>query len=87
MPVHQTARVSRHLSQFLQTSFQGVLPKRPLVLVGPRWRALFKCFAAQLIPTPDIFEPMTLVDTPEQAAEFLRESFGLEPHAPPRAAI
>jgi uncharacterized protein (TIGR00730 family) len=65
----------------------GMVQKRPLVLVGPRWRALFKCFAEQLIPTPGIFEPMTLVDTPEEAADFLRDSFGLEPHAPPRAAI
>jgi uncharacterized protein (TIGR00730 family) len=64
----------------------GMVSKRPLVLVGPRWRALFKCFAEQLIPTPGIFEPMTLVDTPDQAAEFLRESFALEPH-PPRASI
>jgi hypothetical protein len=61
--------------------------KRPLVLVGPRWRALFKCFVEQLIPTPGIFEPMTLVDTPEQAIKFLCDSFGLEPHAPLRAAI
>jgi uncharacterized protein (TIGR00730 family) len=65
----------------------GMVSKRPLVLVGPRWRALFKCFAEQLIPTPGIFEPMTLVDTPEEAAEFLVNSFGLEPFASPRAAI
>src|ERR1700674_4437698 len=30
----------------------GMVSKRPLILVGPRWRALFKCFAEQLIPTP-----------------------------------
>jgi len=70
----------------------GMVPKRPLVLVGPRWRALFKCFADQLIATPGIYDPMELVDTPEAAADFLRDSFGLEPSesrtAPkPRAAI
>jgi len=56
----------------------GMVPKRPLVLVGPRWRALFKCFAAQLIPTPGVFDPMKLVDTPEDAVEFLCGSFGFE---------
>jgi uncharacterized protein (TIGR00730 family) len=49
----------------------GMVPKRPLVLVGPRWRALFKCFAKHLIRTEGIFEPMKLVDSPEEAAEFL----------------
>jgi predicted Rossmann-fold nucleotide-binding protein len=55
----------------------GMVPQRPLVLVGPRWRALFKCFADQLIATPGIFDPLTLVDTPEEAANFLRDSFAL----------
>ncbi len=64
----------------------GMVPKRPLVLVGPRWRALFKCFAEQLIPTPGIFDPMKLVDTPEEAAEFLCGCFGLEAHPPTRGA-
>ena len=70
----------------------GMVPKRPLVLVGRRWRALFKCFAEQLIATPGIYDPMTLVDTPELAAQFLRDSFRLEPNdsrgtAKPRAVI
>jgi uncharacterized protein (TIGR00730 family) len=64
----------------------GMVSKRPLVLVGPRWRALFKCFTEQLIPTPGIFDPMTLVDTPEQAAEFLCDSFRLTPTQPTRTA-
>jgi uncharacterized protein (TIGR00730 family) len=49
----------------------GMVPKRPLVLVGPLWRALFKAFSAHLIRTDGIFEPMKLVDSPEAAAEFL----------------
>jgi uncharacterized protein (TIGR00730 family) len=57
----------------------GMVSKRPLVLVGPRWRALFKCFADQLIATPRIYDPIKLVDTPEQAADFLRDSFKLDP--------
>jgi uncharacterized protein (TIGR00730 family) len=49
----------------------GMVPRRPLVLVGPIWRALFKAFTAQLIRTEGIFEPMTLVDSPADAAEYL----------------
>lgn len=56
----------------------GMVPRRPLVLVGGRWRALFKCFAEELIPTKGIFEPMKLVETPEEAAEFLCGWFRLE---------
>ena len=58
----------------------GMLPKRPLVLVGPRWRALFKCFAEHLIPTDGIFAPMKLLDSPQEAAEFLSGWFRLEGH-------
>jgi hypothetical protein len=70
----------------------GMVSKRPLVLVGARWRALFKCFADQLIATPRIYEPIKLVDTPKQAADILRDSFKLEPSESriarkPRAAI
>jgi uncharacterized protein (TIGR00730 family) len=64
----------------------GMLSKRPLVLVGPRWRALFKCFAEQLIPSRGIFESMTLVDTPEQAAEFLCRQFWAQAHPSTSAA-
>jgi uncharacterized protein (TIGR00730 family) len=49
----------------------GMVPKRPLVLVGPIWRALFKAFMARLIRTEGIFEPMKLVDSPAEAAEYL----------------
>lgn len=59
----------------------GMVPRRPLILVGPRWQALFKCFGEQLIPTPGVFDPMKLVETPEEAAKLLCGSFGFEyPH-------
>jgi uncharacterized protein (TIGR00730 family) len=56
----------------------GMVPKRPLVLVGSLWRALFQAFTAHLIRTEGIFEPMKLVDSPQQAAEFLSGWFQLE---------
>jgi uncharacterized protein (TIGR00730 family) len=55
----------------------GMVPKRPLVLVGPIWRALFKVFTAQLIRTDGIFEPMKLVGSPADAAEYLSGWFHL----------
>jgi hypothetical protein len=55
----------------------GMVPKRPLVLVGPIWRALFKAFTAQLIRTEGIFEPMKLVDSPADAADYLAGWFHL----------
>lgn len=56
----------------------GMVPKRPLVLVGPIWRALFKAFTAQLIRTAGIFEPMKLVDSPADATEYLCGWFKIE---------
>jgi len=56
----------------------GMVPKRPLVLVGPIWRALFKAFTAHLIRTEGIFEPMKLVDSPADAAEYLAGRFTIE---------
>jgi uncharacterized protein (TIGR00730 family) len=64
----------------------GMVPKRPLVLVGPRWRALFECFTEQLIPTPGVFEPLKLVDTPQEAAEFLSGWFRIGFRAQPPGA-
>lgn len=58
-----------------------MVPKRPLVLVGPIWRALFKTFTAHLIRTEGIFEPMTLVDSPADAAEYLAGWFHLRGEA------
>jgi uncharacterized protein (TIGR00730 family) len=56
----------------------GMVPMRPLVLVGPIWRALFKAFTAHLIRTEGIFEPMKLVDSPAGAAEYLAGRFTIE---------
>ncbi len=48
-----------------------MVPPRPLVLIGERWRRMFKAFRAELIRTPRIFEPMTLVATPDEAVKVL----------------
>jgi uncharacterized protein (TIGR00730 family) len=53
----------------------GMVPARPLILVGNRWRKLFKAFRELLIRTPNIFDPMTIVSTPKQAIRILREYF------------
>lgn len=53
-----------------------MVPSRPLILVGERWRKLFKCFRENLIRTEGVFEPMTLVDTPAQALALLLAHFG-----------
>jgi uncharacterized protein (TIGR00730 family) len=55
----------------------GMLTKRPLILLGPQWRRLYAVFERTLIPTPRIYEPLTLIDTPEAAVEFLRSHFKL----------
>jgi hypothetical protein len=47
------------------------------VLVGERWRRLFTTFRKNLIATPDIYDALTIVATPQKAAALLRSSFGL----------
>jgi uncharacterized protein (TIGR00730 family) len=59
----------------------GMIPRRPLVLVGPEWRALYDSWVKNLVPMRDMYKPLTLVDTPNDAAEFLRNWFGLVPEA------
>lgn len=53
----------------------ALVPPRPLVLVGERWRRMFKSFRAELIRTPNIFDPMTLVNTPEEALKIVAAHF------------
>lgn len=65
----------------------GMLTKRPLVLLGPRWRRLYAVFEQTLIPTPHIYEPLTLIDTPEAAVEFLRSHFKLPAPSQPKRAL
>ncbi len=59
----------------------GMIPRRPLVLVGPEWSALYESWVKNLVPMRDMYKPLTLVDTPNDAAEFLRNWFGLAPAA------
>jgi len=46
-----------------------------LVLVGPDWHAMYESWCAHMVPMEHLFEPLTLVDTPAAAADFLREWF------------
>jgi uncharacterized protein (TIGR00725 family) len=58
----------------------GMVSTRPLILVGERWQRLFKSFRTNLIPTPGIFAPVTVVATPAKAVKLLTAHFG--PSAP-----
>src|SRR5579863_3565665 len=62
----------------------GMLTTRPLILLGPRWRRLYAVFEETLIPTPRIFAPLTLLDTPAEAVECLRAHFALASPPEPR---
>jgi uncharacterized protein (TIGR00730 family) len=55
----------------------GMIPRRPLVLVGPEWRALYASWVKNLVPMRDMYKPLTLVETPKNAAEFMCNCFGL----------
>jgi len=56
----------------------NIVPPRPLVLVGARWRALYDSFVANLVPTPNLYDILTLAATPADAAGVLRAYFGLK---------
>ncbi len=49
----------------------GMVPARPLILVGDRWQKLFVSFRRNLIRTPRIFDQMKLVPTPEAALKLM----------------
>jgi len=55
-----------------------IVPPRPLVLVGSRWRALYDSFVGNLVQTPNLYDVLTLAATPGDAAKFLCAYFGLE---------
>ncbi|MGH7916697.1 MAG: LOG family protein [Candidatus Binataceae bacterium] len=55
----------------------GMMPKRPLILCGRPWRAIRDELAKSLVPAPHLFDPLTLVDTPDEAVEIIRAHFGL----------
>jgi len=53
----------------------GLMPRRPLVLVGPEWRAIFAILKRRLIAKPSHFEAITIVDGIEEACAFVLQSF------------
>jgi uncharacterized protein (TIGR00730 family) len=55
-----------------------IVPPRPLVLVGTRWRALYDSFIGNLVPTPNLYDVLTLAATPAEAVEFLCAHFAIE---------
>ena len=48
---------------------------RPLVLVGERWRKLYKVFSENLIANPGIFKQLQVVATPDAAMKVLIAHF------------
>jgi uncharacterized protein (TIGR00725 family) len=52
-----------------------MVPPRPLILVGERWRRVFKSFRSTLIGPRQMYQPITLVATPEQALKRLLMHF------------
>jgi hypothetical protein len=52
---------------------------RPLVLVGERWRTLYKVFRNSLIAQPWIFKRLVIVPTPEAAMKVLNAHFARSP--------
>lgn len=53
----------------------GMVPARPLILVGERWRRSFKLFRSTLIGPRGMYRPITIVATPEQALKRLLVHF------------
>jgi uncharacterized protein (TIGR00725 family) len=52
-----------------------MVPPRPLILVGERWRRVFKSFRSTLIGPRGMYRPITIVVTPEQAMKRLLAHF------------
>jgi predicted Rossmann-fold nucleotide-binding protein len=53
----------------------GMVPARPLILVGERWRRSFQGFRANLIGGRAMYQPVVIVATPEQALKRLVTHF------------
>jgi len=60
----------------------GMVPKRPLILVGERWHRLFASLRRNLIATPDIYDALAIVPSPRQAVDLLRKTFGIKSTSP-----
>jgi len=58
-----------------QAILLGMVPLRPLILVGERWQRSFKTFRATLIGSRSTYRPVALVATPEQALKPLLAHF------------
>jgi len=54
----------------------GIVPKRPLILVGGEWRALYDSWVGNFVRTPNLFAPLTLAATPADAIKHLGAFFG-----------
>jgi uncharacterized protein (TIGR00730 family) len=53
----------------------GIVPKRPLILVGEEWRAMHDSWVANFVRTPNLFVPLTLAPTPADAIRRLNAFF------------
>jgi hypothetical protein len=51
----------------------GVLPQRPLILLGDCWPRAIACLREQLVISQDDMTHLSFVDTAEQAVEALRQ--------------
>jgi uncharacterized protein (TIGR00730 family) len=51
----------------------GVLPRRPLILLGSCWPRAMACLREQLVISHDDMTHLSFVDTAEQAVEVLRD--------------
>jgi uncharacterized protein (TIGR00730 family) len=58
-----------------QAILLGMVPPRPLILVGERWERSFETFRATLIGNRATYRPVVLVATPEQALKRLLTHF------------
>jgi len=63
----------------------GMVPARPLILVGERWQRSFKTFRTSLIGPRGMYRPITIVATPEQALKRLLAHFPQLSSLPQRA--
>jgi uncharacterized protein (TIGR00730 family) len=64
-----------------QALYVGMIPARPLVLVGPRWRRIVATFRANSINPDRVFDSLSIVANPEQALEVLTAHFGTIPRS------
>jgi uncharacterized protein (TIGR00730 family) len=53
----------------------GIVPRRPLILVGDEWRAMFDSWVKNFVRTPNLFVPLALADTPADAIRRLNAFF------------